>query len=57
MSTNRILAVLAFIGILLVLVGNFLLTGQPWIRTYWVVYDIYSAVMLLVMGWRLYQAN
>ena len=50
MNTNKLLAVLAFIGVFLIIGGNFLFQNTPWIDMYWDVSDLYGGILFLVFG-------
>jgi len=52
MNTNKLLALLAFIGVFLIIGGNFIFQDQSWIESYWVWSDIYDGILFLVFGAR-----
>ncbi len=48
--SNKAIGLLAILGILLILGGNFIFQNQPWIITYWYVSDALNVILLLILA-------
>ena len=50
--SNKTIGLLAILGVLLILGGNFIFQNQPWISTYWYVSDTLDVILLLILARR-----
>ncbi len=48
--SNKTIGLLAILGVILILGGNFIFQNQPWISNYWYVSDTLDVILLLILA-------